>query len=192
MMGGHNSKYVHEHSIVRKLRDQPFSKPTARDYSLVANLTAMDSTEVQTLIERHMESHPEGLMNRREFCSLYITLRKDSPELVEGLSENVFRALGVAGNDSDLITLKEFLLIYALTSHGDISKRLEYAFELYDVNNDNALDLSEVTAVIYGILELFPESPDASYTDVTKACTKAMKTTEVVKKGFTNNNDIFV
>jgi Ca2+-binding EF-hand superfamily protein len=186
-MGGHNSKYVHEHSIADKLRNQEFSMPTARDYSMMAQLTSMDSTEVQSIVERHLETHPEGLMNRRDFCTLYLTFRKDSKDLVEGLSENVFKALGVSGNDSDLITLKEFFLVYALTSQGEIRKRLEYAFELYDLNHDNALDLKEVSDVIYGTLELFPESPDASYKEITKDCTKAMKTTEVVKKGLIIN-----
>jgi hypothetical protein len=81
----------------------------------------------------------------------------------------------VTGTNSDLISLKEFFLIYALTSRGDVRRRPEYAFEVYELNQENALELNEVTSVIYDILELFPESPDASYKDITKTCAKAMK-----------------
>jgi Ca2+-binding EF-hand superfamily protein len=159
-MGGHNSKYVHEHSIAAKLRSQPFAKPTSHDYSVVAQLTRMSSTEIQVIVERHLECRTDGMMNRGKFCSLYITFRKDLLEL--GLSRYLFRAMDVTGNESDLISLKEFLLIYALTSHGHVRKRLGYAFELYDLNHENALDLKEVADVVYGILELFPEAHDAS------------------------------
>jgi hypothetical protein len=41
------------------------------------------------------------------------TLRKDSFEIVEGLTENIFQALGVTkSRQTDAITLNEFLITY--------------------------------------------------------------------------------
>jgi Ca2+-binding EF-hand superfamily protein len=182
-MGGFHSKKVNEHSIMEKLRNATFQMPSERDYSFMSYLTDIEVDEIESIINKWVREHPDGLMNRRDFCFLYHTFRKDTPEVVQGLTENVFRALGVAGNDSDMITLKEFFLVYTLTSSGDLQKRLEYAFDLYDTNGNKWLDMNEAKDVLYGILELFPESPNASYMDMTKSCAKNMKTTEVVRKG---------
>jgi Ca2+-binding EF-hand superfamily protein len=73
-------------------------------------------------------------------------------------------------------------MTYALTSRGDLKRRLEYAFELYDTNHDNALEVDEVREIIYGILELFDKQSIENLVDVSKDCFKHMKITQVVKK----------
>jgi len=183
-MGSSTSKYEHAHSIRNKLRDVPFVKPTENDYNFLSYQTGLSREEIMKLIDRHLSVHPDGRMNRKEFCELFIELRKESPEIVTGLSENIFKALGVSTTEipSDLITLPEFLMTYALTSRGDLKRRLEYAFELYDTNHDNALEVDEVREIIYGILELFDKQSKENLVDVSKDCFKQMKITQVVKK----------
>ena len=43
---------------------------------------------------------------------------------------------------------------YALTSRGDMQNKLEYAFHVYDVDNNGTLDSAEVRAVVSGMLTL--------------------------------------
>jgi Ca2+-binding EF-hand superfamily protein len=181
-MGHHQSKYENAQSIPKKLRDYPFQMPTDIDYSFISFQSAMSKEEVKAILDKHLITHPDGRMNRREFCDLYNELRKESTEIVEGLSANVFKAMGVVGTEADIITLKEFFMIYALTSRGDLRRRLDYAFDLYDTNHDNALELDEVREVVYAMLELFRSKVD-DLTDIAKDCCKSLKITQVVKKG---------
>ena len=41
-----------------------------------------------------------------------------------------------------------------MTSRGDPAEKLEYAFELYDIDESQTLDRSELNAVIYGMLDM--------------------------------------
>jgi len=51
-------------------------------------------------------------MNRREFCTLYHLLRTESPLIVEGLSDNIFKALGF--KNEYLIFSNSFIIKYKL------------------------------------------------------------------------------
>ena len=181
-MGNYPSaKY--EHSIKKKLRNIPYSRPTDKDYDILATESNLDRNEVVNIIEAHLETHPDGRMNRKEFCELYQRLRKES-EL--GLTGNIFQALGVSEVEceSDLITLREFLMIYAITNRGDPVKKLEYAFEQFDINDNKALEVDEAKEIIHIILEILkPPKEVQSIPDITKECMKQMKVIQVIKKG---------
>ena len=41
-----------------------------------------------------------------------------------------------------------------MTSRGDPKKKLEYAFDMYDVENNGTLDQNELTTGITGMLDL--------------------------------------
>ena len=45
-------------------------------------------------------------------------------------------------------------MAYALTSRGDVKQKLEYAFEMYDADNNGFLDSAELKTVIHGMLDL--------------------------------------
>lgn len=182
-MGSSQSKFEHSQCLKNKLRKLPFEPPRERDYDFLAYQTGLPKDEVKEIFESFLETHPDGRMNRKEFCDLYLSLRKESPEIILGLSENVFHALGIKNLEADLVSLREFFITYALTSRGDIGKKLEYAFEVYDTNRDNALDLDEVREAVYGILELFEPPKDVSIAEIARDCIKNVKITCVVKKG---------
>ena len=182
-MGHSASKYEHSHSIRNKLRNLLITYPEEKDLNFLSFQTGMSKEEIRRIFDKHLLNHPNGKMNRQEFCDLYHELRKESHEVVQGLSENVFKALKVE-DENEMISLSEFLMIYGLTSRGDISRKLEYAFDLYDTNKDNALDVEECQEVIYGILELFrPTNDDRNIAQIAKDAFKNLKISQVVKKG---------
>ena len=122
-------------------------------------------------------------MDRKNFIELYQSLAHREPEYLDNLSKNVFKALGVTDLDIDQITLNEFLITFVLTCRGDLRKKLEYTFEMYDVNGENVLEVAEVKEIIYGILELYHPTETKNIEDIAKDCFKQLKITEVVKKG---------
>jgi Ca2+-binding EF-hand superfamily protein len=50
------------------------------------------------------------------------------------------------------LTFNEFLIGYAITSKGDLKQKLEYAFELYDADNNGVLTPNEINEVVVGML----------------------------------------
>ena len=87
-------------------------------------------------------------------------------------------------DETDFITLNEFLITYALTSRCDTLRKLEYAFNLYDFNKTNYLEVDEVKEMIYGMLELLQPCEDKKrLADITKEAFKNIKITQVIRKG---------
>ncbi|CAF0713643.1 unnamed protein product [Brachionus calyciflorus] len=182
-MGTFSSKSEHSQCLKNKLRNLPFEHPTNRDYEFLSYQTALEKEEIKQIIENFLETHPDGRMNRKEYFELFQSLRKEPPEKLQVLLENIFRALGIEDMEADLLTLREFFITFSLNSLGDFKKKVEYAFELYDTNHDNALDVDEARDVVYGIMELFKPPKEKTLNDITKDCIQNMKVTCVVKKG---------
>jgi len=183
-MGQSNEKFRHSHSITKRLRETPFVMPLQRDIEFLSYLTNLSAGEVKTILDNFIRTHPSGLMNKKEFCQLYVELRKETNQLVEGLTENVFKALGVTGTD-ERITLNEFLITFALTTRGDAEKKLEYAFEKYAYNMRNFLDEEECREVIYGIIEILSNADSTerkNIASVASDCWDQIETTKVVTK----------
>ena len=60
------------------------------------------------------------------------------------------------------ISFDHFKIAYALTSKGDLAKKLEYAFLLYDCDNSGTLDRNELRTVLTGMLDLLGKLQNSS------------------------------
>ena len=45
-------------------------------------------------------------------------------------------------------------MAYALTSRGDLKSKLDYAFELYDSDNNGSLTTAEIKPILHAMLDL--------------------------------------
>jgi len=186
-MGNSQTKqYEHVHSIARRLHEQPFRGPTERDVNFLVQQTLMARDDVVALLTEFLRTHPDGRMSRADYCDLYVALRKESPEMVAGLSDNIFRALDVGVSHENFITFNEFLITYALTSRGDLRRKLEYAFDIYASNGPlEYMEVDEVHEVVYGILELLSSANERERTHlatICKECCQDVKVTQIVLK----------
>lgn len=43
---------------------------------------------------------------------------------------------------------QEFVVAFNILSYGDITSRLEWIFEVYDINNDKSIDRKEIEIII--------------------------------------------
>jgi Ca2+-binding EF-hand superfamily protein len=79
------------------------------------------------------------------------------------------------------LTFNEFLIGYAITSKGDLKQKLEYAFELYDADNNGFLTPNEVKEVVGGMLDLL--DTDKTPQDVTNVTNEIFKTLDTSNDG---------
>ena len=145
--------------------------------------SGIDKHDLQRIFDDHLTQNPDGKMDRRTFCELYHALLQKEVDYVDNLSKNVFRALGVQDLEVDQITLNEFLITFVLTSRGDLRRKIEYVFDMYDIHRDNALEVNEVKGIITAILELYQPNETKNTDEIAKNCFKQLKITEVVRKG---------
>jgi Ca2+-binding EF-hand superfamily protein len=111
--------------------------------------------------EFHEESENTDRMNKRQFQIFYTNLKKN-PNL-EQISDHIFRAFdtnhsGIIRNFfiflanifhfKGTIDFSEFLLAYIATTDGTKREKLEYAFAVYDINDDQLIDKKEATKIL--------------------------------------------
>jgi Ca2+-binding EF-hand superfamily protein len=94
-------------------------KPTAltkKDYDFLIHATGSQKAEIDAVFREFNANNPDGKLDKNEFIRLYDKLRPEPPELLDEISNYVFRCF-----DSDhngFISFNEFMIAYALTSRG--------------------------------------------------------------------------
>ncbi len=147
---------------------------TQTDIDFLTYATSFSKSEIQNIFDSFIKNNPDAQLNQNEFIRIYNELRPEPIELLDDISVFVFRAF-----DKDLngtINFNEFLIAYAMTSRGDLRKRLEYAFVCYDTDNSGYLDYNELKSVLSGMLDLLgAENKDA--TQIAEQCLRELDST---------------
>lgn len=150
-MGGKKSK-PDKNKETQKVVIPPKKELTEKDYEFLINQTGKTRDEIKELFDMFMQNNPDAKLDKKEFCHLYQKLRPEPPELIDEIAAFVFGAFDQ--DNSGCICFNEFLVAYALTSRGNAKKKLEYAFDMYDIDNNGSLSSKEVRSVIVGMLDL--------------------------------------
>ena len=123
-----------------------------KDLTFLISQTGFSREEIKTILDKFSANNPDGKLDKKEFARLYDELRPEPPELIDEIANYVFKGFDKDNNGS--INFNEFLIAYALTSRGDQKQKLEYAFELYDVDDNGYLDKKEVSEALEAMLDL--------------------------------------
>ena len=89
---------------------------TKKDYEFLIQATGSQKAEIDGIFKEFMANNPDGKLDKNEFIRLYDKLRPEPPELLDEISNYVFRCF-----DSDhngFISFNEFMVAYSLTSRG--------------------------------------------------------------------------
>ena len=87
---------------------------------------------------------PSGQLTRKKFLEVYSGFFPDGN--AEKFCEHVFRTFDA--DHSELIDFKEFLLAINITSAGKPEEKLEWAFQMYDINADGTIEKKEMVEII--------------------------------------------
>ena len=78
---------------------------------------------------------------------------------------------------------------YAITSKGDLASKLNYAFELYDADNNGFLTSNEVQEVLAGMLDLLGADKK---TDVKALTEEVLKQLDASRDGKVTKDEVII
>jgi len=87
---------------------------------------------------------PNGQLTREKFLEVYSSFFPQGN--ADKFCEHVFRTFD--SDNSGKIDFKEFLQAINITSSGKPEQKLEWAFNMYDVNGDGTIEPSEMSEII--------------------------------------------
>jgi Ca2+-binding EF-hand superfamily protein len=122
------------------------------DYTFLYEHTGKSREEIDGIFKKYNLNEPNAKLSKNDFKSLYQDLHPDSSTLVDDIAEQVFYAFDA--DCTGFISFNEFMVAYALTSHADMRKKIEYAFDLYDYNGIGYFESGELRSIITGMLDV--------------------------------------
>lgn len=98
--------------------------------------------ELNNIYHKFMRESLNSELDLDRFVLLYRSLTDNPPDFLDENPQFIFDTFDKDHNGK--VSFREFVYAYALTFAGNIEKKLEYIFELYDMDNDGYLDIDEI------------------------------------------------
>jgi Ca2+-binding EF-hand superfamily protein len=122
------------------------------EYEAICDDLNLSKSEAKSLLNKFIAQNPNGELTISQFTALYSSLRYEPVENLQKISKAIFRAFDTDQNGT--ISFNEFLIGFTLTNKGDLRKKMEIAFKLYDIDDNGYLDHKEVSSIIAGMFDL--------------------------------------
>ncbi|XP_028966800.1 neuronal calcium sensor 1 [Galendromus occidentalis] len=118
--------------------------------------TYFDSKQLQRWYQEFVKDCPNGEMTKDEFAKLYGQFfpTGDKTKFVDYIF-NVFDE-----DKNGVITFKEFIKAISITTKGSIDEKLNWAFDLYDIDNDGFVTRAEMLDIVTAIYVLHGKTMD--------------------------------
>lgn len=105
--------------------------------------TKFSETEIVQWYENFQRQCPSGRISKEDFQNIYSKFFPDSE--VNSYAQHVFRSFDT--NDDGTLDFKEYIIALHLTSTGKTTRKLEWAFSLFDVDKNGYITKSEVKEI---------------------------------------------
>lgn len=115
--------------------------------------TKFSETELSQWYENFQKQCPTGRISPDEFEKIYDRFFPDSE--AKSYAQHVFRSFDT--NDDGTLDFKEYIIALHMTSTGKATRKLEWAFSLFDVDKNGYITKSEVTEICQAIFKLIPK-----------------------------------
>jgi len=152
------------------------------DMDFLMENTNFTKQQIKAWYSGFMKDCPNGQLTRSKFLEVYSSFFPQGN--AEKFCEHVFRTFD--SDNSGKIDFKEFLLAINITSAGKPEQKLEWAFQMYDVNGDGTIEPSEMQEIIGAIYNMV--GPSLAYIDPTD--TPEKRTKEIFAKMDENHDGV--
>ncbi|XP_071356896.1 visinin-like [Trachinotus anak] len=115
--------------------------------------TKFSETEIVQWYENFKRQCPTGRISKEEFQAIYSKFFPESE--ANTYAQHVFRSFDT--NDDGTLDFKEYIIALHMTSTGKTTRKLEWAFSLFDVDKNGYITKSEVKEICTAIFKLIPE-----------------------------------
>eukprot|EP00053_Salpingoeca_punica_P012435 m.111296 g.111296 ORF g.111296 m.111296 type:complete len:191 (+) comp15949_c1_seq1:95-667(+) len=112
--------------------------------------TYFERDELQKWYKGFIRDCPSGLLDRTGFINIYKQFFPDgNPEKFASYVFGVFDK-----NKDGTINFKEFICALSITSRGQIDEKLDWAFNLYDIDGDGFITREEMLSIVEAIYSM--------------------------------------
>ena len=112
--------------------------------SELLELTKFKKKDLKRWYKKFLKDYPEGKLDVKQFYELYSRIYKTNYH--NHLAQHIFNSLDQ--NNDGYVTFKELMSALSVTSHGTLAAKLEWLFNVYDLDGSGAISLEEINHMI--------------------------------------------
>lgn len=112
--------------------------------------TNFKKQELRRWYAKFIKDYPNGELNKPQFMEMYTKIFKAGNSTV--LAEHIFRTFD-KNNDGN-ISFKELMSSLSVTSRGTVEEKLEWAFNIYDIDGSGSITMEEIIHIVNCMREI--------------------------------------
>jgi Ca2+-binding EF-hand superfamily protein len=121
-----------------------------KDLEVLQELSQKSKEEIQAWHEGISRECLNGKLHKEQFVKYYKLLNNTMN--VEQIAEQCFLAFDA--NNTGWVDFREFLLAYVSTTGTDVRQKLNYAFDVFDLDKNKVLDENEIRQALKAMFKL--------------------------------------
>lgn len=134
--------------------------------------TSLSAGEITALYAQFIGQNPTGQLSIAEFTIVYQLVRPEAPQQLDQISAFLFPVFDE--DNSGTVSFSEFVKTYDVTTNGEMEDKLGVAFEVYDLDNTELVDLEELKTVLPAMVDLLGANDDVTIEEMAQDAMKKL------------------
>merc|ERR1711890_109640 len=101
--------------------------------------------ELRKTYKQFCKTTSNGVLTKAQFVGLYNSLYHGQFN-IEFLAEHMFRVFAM--NNTYSVDFEGFMKCLSVTTRGTLSEQIKWTFQLYDIDGDGSIVMSEITEIM--------------------------------------------